>query len=460
MHNNNPATSLRYRDRQVGGSGRFVSASTLRTRSGSISKQMSTTYQPQETDTDVSGTDRSRDASVTMITTPGDGSCGIGTYACDLMRGFDADAASLHIDQDDRSVAAFLCLAVQAVRSGSDVIHVQHEYGLFRRDGSSFPGIMGLVFFPVLFVLARLRGKPVVVTMHSVLAPEPGESSFRVRLYLLLMHKLLAVGTNHLVFLSPDCASKFLADIGLGDTAYSVLSHGVNTDVPGTADPATAKRELGFDPEDDVIGIPGFVRPPKGHDIFVELARDLPEYEFLIAGGARPKGDDFAFASRIAEEAPENVTITGVLDDAEYWTALAAPDLAVLPYRVVSQSGTFNSCATRELPVLANDVDYFRRIEAKWGTPETVDAEDRSALVERVRTLMEDDGRRKELSEKMAQYKRANSFEQVGTEHENIYSRALDGTVAASSGLTVETESLSSPPAACSAQRGTPADDD
>ncbi len=395
-----------------------------------------------------------------MVTTPGDGSCGIGTYACDLMRGFDADAASLHIDQDDRSFAQFLCLAVRAARSSSDVIHVQHEYGLFRRDGSSYPGVMGLVFFPVLFVLARLRSKPVVVTMHSVLTPDPEPSSFTVRLYLLLMHKLLALGTSHLVFLSPDCASKFQTDVGLDEAEYSVLSHGVNTDVPGTADRPEAKREFGFDPEDDVIAIPGFVRPPKGHDIFVELARELPEYEFMIAGGARPKGADAAFATRICEEAPENVTVTGVLDEEAYWTALAAPDLAVLPYRVVSQSGTFNSCATRELPVLANDVDYFRRIEAKWGTPETVDVEDRSALVDRVRSLMEEDGRRKEVSEKMAQYKRANSFEQVGAEHEHIYTHAIDRTVADPGESSVGPAAVESLPAACTAQRGTPADDD
>jgi len=105
-----------------------------------------------------------------------------------------------------------------------------------------------------------------------------------------------------------------LADIALDDTEYSTLSHGVNTDVPGESNKANAMRAFGFDPDDDVIAIPGFIRPPKGHDIFIELARELPEYEFMIAGGARAKGEDFEFAEQIREEAPENVTITGVLD--------------------------------------------------------------------------------------------------------------------------------------------------
>jgi len=236
---------------------------------------------------------------------------------------------------------------------------------------------------------------------HDALGPKPDpeESPFSVRLFLFLQHKLLAMGTGQLIFLSPDCASKFLADIALDDTEYSTLSHGVNTDVPGESNKANAMRAFGFDPDDDVIAIPGFIRPPKGHDIFIELARELPEYEFMIAGGARAKGEDFEFAEQIREEAPENVTITGVLDKEEYWTALAAPDLAVLPYRVVSQSGTFNSCATQELPVLANDVDYFRRIEAEWGVPVTVDTENLSLLVERVRSLIEDDTRLEQLGD-------------------------------------------------------------
>jgi len=64
-------------------------------------------------------------------------------------------------------------------------------------------------------------------------------------------------------------------------------------------------RAFGFDPDDDVIAIPGFIRPPKGHDIFIELARELPEYEFMIAGGARAKGEDFEFAEQIRGGAGE-----------------------------------------------------------------------------------------------------------------------------------------------------------
>jgi len=370
----------------------------------------------------VSKPSSSDQTSVTMVTTPADGSCGIGTYARDLLKGLDGvDAEIVHFPQDDFSLRQFTELAVEAVRAPGDVIHVQHEYGLFRREGSKYPGVMGLVFFPLLALLSSLQSKEVVITMHSVLKPEADESPLSVRLYLILMHKLMVLGAGQIIFLSPDCASKFLADIDLDDEEYSVLSHGVNTDVPGNLPKPEAKRKFGFDPDDTVIAIPGFIRPPKGHDIFVEIARELPEYEFMIAGGARSQGEDHEFAEQISASALDNVTITGVLDHEKYWTALSAPDIAVLPYRVVTQSGTFNCCATQELPVIASDVDYFRRIEAKWGAPETVDIEDLSAVVERVRTLAEDNARRRQHTKVMRQYKQANSFKQVGADHLRIY---------------------------------------
>lgn len=408
--------------------------------------------------TTVSQARRSDLKRITMVTTPGDGSCGIGTYARDLIDGIEAiDAEVIEIPQDDHSVSGFLKLALRAAWASPDVVHVQHEYGLFRRDGSKYPGVLGVIFFPILYFACALQSKDIVVTMHSVLGLDPDEVPFSVRLYLLLMHKLLAICSSHLIFLAPDCASKFRDHIALGPEEFSLLSHGVNTDVSSDVSQAQAKRRFGYDPEDTVIAIPGFIRPPKGHDIFIEVASKLPEYEFMVAGGARPKGEDFEFAEQIKSEAPDNVTVTGVLDDDDYWTALKVPDLAVLPYRVVTQSGTFNACATQELPILASDAEYFKRIASTWGTPETVDISDVDEVTKRIRQLLQDESRRTCLAETIAQYKQVNSFEQVGVEHCRIYHQMENST---KSGLEQSTDSTQFPEvsAACSAQQRVPTD--
>lgn len=148
---------------------------------------------------------------VTMVSTPGDGSCGIGTYTRDVVDAFeDTDADFLEISQEDKTVGEFVSLAIRAVRRDSDVIHVQHEYGLFRRQGSRYPGVLGLVFFGLLGAFDVLQRTHVVTTMHSVLRPAPSEAPFAVRLYLQCMHKLIVTVSDHVVFLSRECEQDFL----------------------------------------------------------------------------------------------------------------------------------------------------------------------------------------------------------------------------------------------------------
>jgi len=364
--------------------------------------------------------------SVTIAATPGNGTCGIGTYADDLVAAFPDSIRTdtLTFNQDDRSIRHFLTLAVRLVLSNSDTIHVQHEYGLFRREDSQWPGIMGMVFFPVLFGLNGLVGKSIVVTMHSTIKPDPGEAPLRIRLYLVVMHQLIANGSDHVVFLSEECKDRFSADVQLDSEEYSVLPHGVN--VADTSDLSTAesKERLGYGADDTVVMIPGFIRPPKGHDIFIEVARRLPEYEFLVAGGGRPKGDDLDYAERIRDDAPDNVTVTGVLDDEEFPDALNAADLAFLPYRVVTQSGTFNWCVAHALPMITSDEPYFARIEREWGCIETVDIEDLDGAVDTIREVLRSDETREALAENARYYRRENSFERVAELHYRIYAGA------------------------------------
>lgn len=371
------------------------------------------------------GSNESTDAdarAVTMISTPGDGSCGIGSYTRDVRQALDGvETETLHIDQDRRTTAHFLHLALRAVSSDSDVIHVQHEYGLFRRSHSRYPGVMGLVFFSALALLTTLRPKTVVVTLHSVLKPAPSEAPRRVRHYLVVMHELIAFTADHLIFLSEQCEQRFREDVALREHEYSRLPHGVNASKATDVRQRDAKARFGFDPDDTVVMIPGFIRPPKGHDIFVEVANRLPEYEFFVAGGARSKGEDDAFAREIAATAGPTVTISGVLDDDAFPVALNAADLAVLPYRTVTQSGTYNWCVAQELPILASDEPYFERIRREWGAAETVDVADTDAVVRRIRALLESPDRLADLRRASRRYKRAHSFETVARLHRRIY---------------------------------------
>jgi len=365
----------------------------------------------------------SRATHVGMVSTPDDGSCGIGTYTGDLAESFsESRIETIELDQQAQSVSHFLGLAVRVARADLDVVHVQHEYGLFRQDDSRWPGVL---------------------TLHSVLRPEQSESSLRIRTHFTLMHWLFAAVSDHLVFLSDRCANRFLRDVPLSEQRYTTLPHGVNVRDAESMPQTDAKQRFGYEPDDTVIMIPGYIRPPKGHDVFVELAAELPDYEFLIAGGARSGGQDGEYARTVNSEAPENVTVTGVLELDRFNAAFNATDLAVLPYREVSQSGTFNWCGAHALPVLASEQPYFQTLKNEWQILETADATDVETLASEAESLLESPDTLAELHENMRRYRRENSFEKVAQSHQKIYDSILDtepasGTArrTASNGLT------------------------
>jgi glycosyltransferase involved in cell wall biosynthesis len=98
----------------------------------------------------------------------------------------------------------------------------------------------------------------------------------------------------------------------------------------------------------------------------------------------------------------------------------------VLPYLEMTQSGVFNWCAVYECPVAASDHRYFERLRTEWGCVATFDVEDRAETVDRIRSLLASDDERRRLSDAIATYRDAHSFEAVARSHADLY-RRIDG---------------------------------
>lgn len=354
--------------------------------------------------------------SATLVSTPDDGSCGIGTYTGNLLADLDGELEVDHVTVPLRSKnpLPYVRGAVRAGLSSKDVIHVQHEYGIFGPKS-----LWSWVFFPILYLIAGLRGTPVVVTFHSAWNRETiGPPLVLLKMvYVKLNNWLIASGADYSVFLSENCRERFAESTSIG--RHEVMAHGVHVDtIEMSSD--EAKREFGYDSDDTVVAVPGYVRPEKGQDVFVEMADRVPEHEFLVAGGTQADEDE-SFLREIERSAPENVQITGVLDDREFHAAFNAADLVVLPYREVTQSGVLNWCVAYEVPTLASDEPYFVRLESEWNCVELFDPETPTASADLVRSLLEDDHRREELLGGMRDYGKASSMDAIVEKHARIY---------------------------------------
>lgn len=354
--------------------------------------------------------------SVTMVSTPNDGSCGIGTYTGNLLTELDDELEVDHVTVPLRSKnpLPYIVGAVEAGFASEDVVHVQHEYGIFGPKS-----IWSWLFFPILYLTTYYSDTPVVVTLHSAWNRETigPPFVFLKRIYVKLNNSLIIRGVNYSVFLSDNCYERFAESVPVA--RYEVIPHGVQVDTAEISSDE-AKHEFGYRANETVVAVPGYIRPEKGQDVFVEIADQVSEHNFLIAGGTQADEDE-SFRREIEHSAPENIQITGVLDQDEFHTAFVASDLIVLPYRDVTQSGIFNWCVAYEVPTVASDEPYFARLKAEWNCVELFDLEHPTEAAELIQMLLKDEHRREELVVGMRDYGKASSTDAVVNKHNRIY---------------------------------------
>jgi len=367
---------------------------------------------------------------VTVVSTPPDENSGVGQYTQQL-----ADVLSAHVSlrrvavpTDGRNPVPFVSAPFRAGTVDTDIVHVQFDYVLFGPKG-----LYTLLFFPLLWLQSRRHGFEIVVTMHEVLTDSfvTAPLVHLKRLYVDVLHTVVSsVGT--VVVLSPVAADRYQTATGREDCEY--IPHGVDSNIPVERSQSAAKKEFGYDPDEQLVVEPGYISPRKGSDVFVDLARRCPELSFLLAGGP-PREQYRSFFERLKTRAPANVQVTGRLSEESFHTAMQAADVVVLPYNEteqggvvnpVTQSGIFNWCAAHGLPVLASDCDYFRIIEREWEAVRLVDLTSLEATEQTLRAVLADDAERERLQESIDSYADAHTLEAAGASHASLYERLVE----------------------------------
>jgi len=352
---------------------------------------------------------------VTLVSSPMDGNCGIGTYARSLISGFEdevnVNVVTLETHSNGlRAIRLYARAAIRAGRTDDDLVHIQHEYGLF---GTKW--YLLWVFYPLLLLLTQISATPVVITVHEAWNAdrvEPPLKPIKTR-YIWLANKLIAGTATSIIFLSENCEQKFTTSVPVEDTFQ--IAHGVYGETVDISE-SKAKERLGFHPDDVIITELGYVRPSKGYESFLALAEQLPEYEFLVAGGSRGADE---YYERIKASAPENVTVTGHLDDDQFHLAFRATDVAVLPYKEVAQSGIFNMCAAYGLPTVTTRLPYFERLETEYSCVLVFD--DLEEAERQIKSILTKRSVQEQLTEGLKSFVLESDSETVRSEHIAIY---------------------------------------
>lgn len=296
-----------------------------------------------------------------------------------------------------------------STRMTPDIIHIQHEYGLY----GSQKGVQIID----LIVRYRMVGVPVAVTLHTVYPDFTDDTKILARLIL---------SESSLVIVHENYQKKILLKV-FGpdhDTKIRVIPHGVRYSVMD----GQGKNKLKLEGK-KVVLLCGYFRPTKGFHkivkIFPQVVEKIPNALLLIAGKSR--GLEYMDYQReffeMINQSPvtdQILVLRGQFPQHTFDTILSAADLVCLPYDKSGQSGILAQSFAHRKPVVTSDLIPFRAwLDRSHGG---LLAKNDEKMAEAIIKILSDDDFRKQLENNITSYVDKDvSWEHVARSHIEAY---------------------------------------
>lgn len=161
---------------------------------------------------------------------------------------------------------------------------------------------------------------------------------------------------------SEETEKSLKEDMGLRNRSQ-VLFNTVNSVeyITTSLDKETTRKSLGIKPDEFVVMGNGQVQPRKRFDTFVAVAKQLPDIKFIWVGGIPFKnlGADHKHMQELMDNAPENVTITGVIELEEVRKYLKSANAFFLPSDQENHPLALLEAAASNLPMVVRDIPQY-----------------------------------------------------------------------------------------------------
>ncbi|NOX96774.1 MAG: glycosyltransferase [Nitrospirae bacterium] len=312
---------------------------------------------------------------------------------------------AFHADDPDLADSIFRMMS----QFTPDVVHIQHEYGLFGK-----PKGVNVIPLVYKFKLAKI---PIVITLHTVYESFSQEEK-------IILEALIR--TADAVIVHEEYQREVILDkIGFFN-GIRVIPHGARE----IESVAKAKEKIGLDGDEKVILLCGYFRSTKGLDrvvrIFPLIAEKVKDAVLVVAGKTRQQEyseyrEEFF---RLVDSSPvlDRIRVLrGQFPQKTFDTILSAADVVPMPYRKGSQSGIMAHCLALGRPmVVSSEVKALREMiaRAKCGLVANNDDE----FVSHIVRILNDNDFRKELSRNAVDYVRKNiSWQIIAKETVDVY---------------------------------------
>jgi glycosyltransferase involved in cell wall biosynthesis len=230
--------------------------------------------------------------------------------------------------------------------------------GLFTKGRLLHVQWWSLPLFPVFFAIStlfKIKGKPVVITVHNVL---PHEKS---PLFVMLSSILFRLG-DHFIVHSKSGRNQMMDHYGISGEKISVLPHGsLDFHRRKHVDSVALRNEMGVSTDDKIMLLFGIVRHYKGIEVALkampEILSRIPEARLVVAGKLwvdwapfQKLIENFSMEHRIS-------TFLKYIPSENVHKFFEISDLCIFPYtHFESQSGAGATAVSFRKPMIVSDV--------------------------------------------------------------------------------------------------------
>jgi glycosyltransferase involved in cell wall biosynthesis len=303
-----------------------------------------------------------------------------------------------------------------------DIVHIQHEYGLYQTSGDHGSGLFRLLF------RLNIQGKyPAVVTYHSVYS----RLNPMMRIYMDVLQRLVFAGIVHAEYQWMNLH----ANLGrVVDNVY-VIPHGAASDL--SVSRKESKKKLGLEGK-HVVGMLGWFTPTKGFEsvleIWDDISQELGDDTMLVLAGDARVGDEnqidykqklLSLINRCTYEDRIKVVL-GSFTPEEYNGIMASFDVMVMPYTIASQSGNLAHSFALGVPAVVSGLEGLKAEAEASGAAIAVTPGDREALKRAILMIMGDASLRKQYARSARTYvQKKIGWTKTVKKHMQIYKKAL-----------------------------------
>jgi glycosyltransferase involved in cell wall biosynthesis len=326
------------------------------------------------------------------MVTPYNVRCGIATYSQQLMMALAEQDVEIHVTRLPRfgiKTQEIMVDVAERISKDVDLIHVQHEYGLYKEHSNVFYGAL------------RQHGKPIITTMHAV-------GNWPVDALVATISKKVIVHNNF-------CAKRF-------SYPTVIIPHGTKLVPPLPHD--TAKKEIGVDPSIPIVGYLGFITEYKGLEVLFEAMVKVKAG--VLVGGGYHTDEETAYMVNLKAGSQkllgDRVKWLGYIPEEQLQKVYNAIDVFVYPSRWATESGALLTALSHGKAVIASTLAPFKEKEKEGAL---ITFRGKKDLTRKIKKLLTDSEARHKLEKNAWKYAEKTSWENVAAQHIQIYKSVL-----------------------------------